>query len=406
MAESVRVTALTELRSQYQRELFEEFLPFMDRRVIDQEYGGFLCNVDLTGRRISTEKQALLEGRGTWVYSFLYNKLAPDPKYLEAARRSVAGLLRLRPAEGQSWPAAFSRTWEPSGGAGGLGTDLFIAEGLAEYSLAAKDEQCWALAKDVLLSGLRRYDETDYHCDVFYGPSVSAPPRAPRTLGYWFLHLRLATQLLLVEPDLAVQRVADRCIDAVMNYHYNPDFDLLNEVLNHDLSRPRDAFGQFVYCAHAIEVLWMILDEAVRRKDQALYQLAAARLKRHIEVSWDDVYGGARRCLLNVDENLWQWDKALWVQEEVLVATLLVCEWTGDEWAWDWFTRMHQYTRSRFPLGCLGSPMWIFRADRKVTWDEKANQWVELYHHARHFMLNLLSVEHLLARHGAPSNPF
>ncbi|MCP5117846.1 MAG: hypothetical protein GY953_44065, partial [bacterium] len=37
---------LEELRDQYRRDLFGDFLPFMEKYVIDHEYGGFLCNTD------------------------------------------------------------------------------------------------------------------------------------------------------------------------------------------------------------------------------------------------------------------------------------------------------------------------------------------------------------------------
>ena len=62
-------------------------------------------------------------------------------------------------------------------------------------------------------------------------------------------------------------------IDTIMNHHYNPDFDLFNEVINHDLSRTNDAFAQFCYTGHSIETLWMILYEAFRRKDKNLFDL-------------------------------------------------------------------------------------------------------------------------------------
>ena len=80
---------LSQLRDQYRRDLFTDFLPFMESHVIDHEHGGFMCNTDHMGTRANENKNSWFEGRGTWVYSFLYNNLAREQKYLDVARRSV-----------------------------------------------------------------------------------------------------------------------------------------------------------------------------------------------------------------------------------------------------------------------------------------------------------------------------
>src|SRR4029079_7239303 len=103
---------------------------------------------------------------------------------------------------------------------------------------------------------------------------------------------RLATQMLEIRADADIERVAARCVDALMNHHYNPEFRLNNELLNHDLTRPMNKYAQLVYTGHSIETLWMVLYEAARLKDKRLFETCADRFKRHVEVAWDDVYGG------------------------------------------------------------------------------------------------------------------
>jgi hypothetical protein len=96
---------LAQLRDQYRRDLFDDFLPFMERYVIDHRYGGFLCNTDRDGTNLSKQKTAWQEGRGIWVYSFLYNNLAREPGYLEVARKSVEFILQSKPADPDGlWP--------------------------------------------------------------------------------------------------------------------------------------------------------------------------------------------------------------------------------------------------------------------------------------------------------------
>jgi mannose/cellobiose epimerase-like protein (N-acyl-D-glucosamine 2-epimerase family) len=138
----------------------------------------------------------------------------------------------------------------------------------------------------------------------------------------------------------------------------------------------------------------MVMFEAARRKDEALLDRAAAMFKRHVEVAWDDVYGGFFRALDHIDDYRWKTDKVLWLQEEVLIGTLFLIERRNDAWAREWFAKTYGYVREKYPLKPHGHALWIVGADRKVTYEEKASR-VENFHHPRHLMLNLLALERM-----------
>jgi mannose/cellobiose epimerase-like protein (N-acyl-D-glucosamine 2-epimerase family) len=152
----------------------------------------------------------------------------------------------------------------------------------------------------------------------------------------------------------------------------------------------------------------MLLEEAVRRKDKFLFQTAAERFRRHVEVAKDRVYGGVFHDLKDVDQNIFTMGKVLWVQEEVLTGTLLVIEHTGAQWAKDLFQEMYEYVRSKYLLKAHGSSLWMYQSDRKVSFEEfiKLPKRVENYHHPRHLMLSLLAVERMIQRSGRISNLF
>jgi len=211
--------------------------------------------------------------------------------------------------------------------------------------------------------------------------------------------------MLEQKPDPEVEAIADRSLEAIMHFHYNPEFGLNNELLNHDMSRPQNELSQFVYTGHAIETLWMVMYEAARRKDRKLFDLASERFRRHVEVAWDDVYRGAFRSLDHVDKNIWKVDKVLWLQEEVLIGSLFMVEHTGLQWAKEMFDRMFHYVQDKFVLKKHGLPLWIFSADRKVTFAPHADR-IENFHHPRHLMLNLLSLERMIKRKGKTSDLF
>jgi N-acylglucosamine 2-epimerase len=393
------------MRNQYRKDLFDDYLPFHEKYVVDKEYGGFHCTVTPTGELVSTEKTAWFEGRGTWVFSFLYNNFGREQKYLDIATRSLKLIERSRPkGTSELWPRAIQRDGAPAGPPDSeVYSDLFIAEGMAEFSKAANDRKYWEDAKQIVLKCVHHYDRPDYHPAIgrtYLGPDAPPFPGA-RVLGVWMVLLRATTQMLATRADAELQKVNDRCIDAILNHHYNPRFQLLNELINHDLSRPQNDYEKLVYAGHAMETLWMVMDEAVRRKDNTLFDRAAAMFRRHCEVSQDRVYGGLLRNLRNVDTNDWTLDKTLFPHQEALIGSLLMLDQTGDPWAREFYTSLDQYSRAHFPMKKIGSSLWQVIGNRQVDLTPEMKR-AENYHHPRFLMLNLLATERLIRRNGKP----
>lgn len=400
VADKLAGKSLLQLREQYRADLFEDFLPFLEKHVIDGRFGGFMCNLDHLGRHVNQNKLSWFEGRGIWVYSFLYNNLAKEEKYLNVARRSLEFVLSMRPAGDDLWPKELTREGKALTSADGeIYGDLFIAEGLAEFSKATGEISHWNTARELVLKCVRLYDRDDYRPTIgqtYLGPNAPRFPGA-RIQGVWMVLIRVVTQMLEMRADAELELVARRSVDAITNHHYNPEFQLINELLNHDLSRPQNDYAQLVYTGHCIETLWMLMKEAERLRDNHLFEKLAAWFRRHVEVAWDDTYGGVFRNLQNVDKNIWILDKVLWAQEEVLIGCMMIIERTGATWAKEMFDRMYQYVRDKYPLKRQGSPLWMYASDRRVTYEafSRMPKRVENYHHPRYLMLNLLSLERM-----------
>jgi N-acylglucosamine 2-epimerase len=392
--------SMAELRDLYRRDLFEDYLPFVDRYVFDHERGGFMCEVDLDGRRLSTNKSSWYDGRGLWVHAFLYNHFGRDSRHFEMARKTAAFLMKTRPAGNEAlWAKTYTRDGEPILAADGeIYGDLFVAEGMAEYAAATGEQQYAELARDLVLKCVRLYDRTDYRPAIgqtYLGAGAPPFPGA-RILGVWMVLLRVCTQMLERRADQEIGALANRAVNAIVQDHFNPDFELINELLNHDASRPDNEYAQLVYTGHCLEVLWMVLLEAHRRRDRALFDLTASRYRRHIAVAWDDVFGGVFRNLQNVERNTWLTDKVLWAQEEVLIGTLLLID-AGVDWAAEEFSRMYRYVRSTYPIPAAGGTLWRYAGDRRLTRQSFLTmpRRLENYHHPRHLMLNLQVLERL-----------
>lgn len=125
--------------------------------------------------------------------------------------------------------------------------------------------------------------------------------------------------------------------------------------------------------------------------------LATERFKRHVEVAWDDVYGGVFHDLINVNKNIWKTEKLLWAQEEVLVGAMMLAEHTGAQWTKGLYEKVWNYVIDKFPLEQYGYPIWILYADRKITFEKHYDR-VGNFHHPRHLMFNILSLERMLKR--------
>lgn len=394
---------LAELRDFYRAELFEQFVPFLDRHIVDHEFGGFLCHADRDGRILSTEKVTWYLGRGIWVYSFLYSNFQKRPEFLEIARKTVDFVMRTRPeTPGTTWPDRMTREGAPlTPPAQEVYGDLFIAEGLVAYSGATGEKRWWNLAREIMLASVRAYDSPSYAPEIgrtYLGPDAPLLPGA-RVLGVWMVLLRLSSQMLEVEEDAGIQAIGDRALDAILGRHIHPGSQLIHELLAHDFSRPAPPYDQLVYIGHAIETMWMVMFEAVRQKDAALWEKAAALFRRHVEVAWDDVYGGAFRNLRDVERNLWDVDKVLWEQLEVLIGCLHLVEHRADPWAAGMFERMFAYVRDHFRLERHGLPLYLFTADRQATFTRQSDR-IENYHLPRYLMLSLLAIERMLGRCG------
>ncbi len=391
----------------YHYYLFDDFLPFMDKYIIDHKYGGFMCASDRDGTNLSKDKYSWFEGRGTWVYSFLYRSFGKEEKYLEVARKSLSLILKTKPAGDKLWSSELSREGKAlSPPAGRIYGDVFISEGMCEFARASGEMKYWDMSKEILLKCWKVYSEPDYYPNSvadYAGPEAIPFPGA-KIQGVSMVMIQTISKMLDIKYDAELQGIISECLDAVINKHFNHEFDLNNELLNHDYSLPGNELAQFVYTGHSIETLWMIMKEAVRTKDVKLFQTAAERFKRHVEVAWDDVYGGVFRSLNNVDKDLWEVDripKVLWAQQEVLNGIMILIEQTDDEWAKKWFEKMYNYMVDKYLLKKYGYHLWMEDGDRKVTFKPHTNR-IENYHLPRHLMLTYLALTTIKNNNGEP----
>jgi N-acylglucosamine 2-epimerase len=399
--------ALPELRKRYHDELFEVLLPFWDRYGVDHEFGGVMHGLDYDGRLAHTNKLLWFQGRAIWVYSFLYNHFGANPRHLEIARITKEFVLRHFPQSDGWWAEAVRRDGRVlQGFQGDIYGMYFVAEGLQEYAWAAKDEESHGTAL-ALVRKLRGHIENPR----VVLPGTPGPGARPQ--GVWMVNLNIATQMLKRRRDPEIEGLAQHSVDAVINRHYNPDIGLNNENLNSDFSRPAGEETKSLL-GHSIETLWMVMDEALRKNDLKTWDLCAGRIRRHIEVGWDWVYGGLDQWV-NVNRGDYVWPperpvgtdlefnfrgeyhymKTLWSLNEILVACLNVFERTGSEWAARFFGMAQEVIDSKFSRKRFGQPGYMLFADRTMIQQPHVSR-QDNYHPLRQLMLNLITIDRML----------
>lgn len=396
-------SGVAELRERFHRELFEEWLPFWERHGIDHELGGFQCGLDHDGTLVHSDKFVWFQGRGMWIFSFLYNRFRAEPRWLEIARKSRDFLLRHAVQPDGAWASVLSREGRCLEKARGDPYGAYFAvEGLLEYAQAANDSEALQYALDLYERLFREWTRPDVEFAGAGGPGF-----IPQ--GFWMVNLRIATQYLQRNEGSEMEAAASRCTEAIMERHYDPEFGLNCEYANSKGRRPAGV-ERLCNFGHSIETLWMVLDEADRRGDRGLAGTAAERIRRHLETGWDELYGGLIHAT-NAGRKDYPWPvekppgtelafrfqgeynymKTSWALDEILIATIKVLERQPAAWAGNYFGRALETLDRKFSRHAQGQPTYLLFADREMSAQPHSTR-QDNYHRPRALMTCLLAL--------------
>eukprot|EP00037_Helgoeca_nana_P012669 m.115575 g.115575 ORF g.115575 m.115575 type:complete len:434 (+) comp21578_c0_seq1:122-1423(+) len=421
-------TAVVETRDAWKAEVVEikkdlaEADSFWRRYGVDKEFGGFLCSLAHDGELLSPAKFIWYQGRGLWVYSRLYRLHGKNPEHLSVATQAFKFITeKFRDVNhpdgwcvetGRQGSSEMKRGEDRLDvGTTGYGT-AFIAEGCIEYFRASGDPAALAIATAGIRAFTALVDDPRHKSDTH----IPEPFVGSRCLGHAMILLSLTRQFLEApsillagsEDESFVQKLSDRAVADVTTSFYRDDVDLVREVLQYDYSPvTHGPNSRFVYLGHGIETLWMLMLEAVRREDTKLYDWAATKFMRHVDIARDPIHGGVFRGL-DVESHTFLIDadcKVKWAQDEVLVGCAILLRhglpsgttdpdagWASRNYKW---IRAYMDDKYRKPLRERGLPYVLVGGDRTVTFQERyvnAGQMAapsrkENYHHPRSLML-------------------
>jgi N-acylglucosamine 2-epimerase len=397
--------SLSGWRDDYRDRIFNQYLPFWENGGVDNEFGGFMCELYDDGSVQSDEKYIWYQGRGIWVYSYLFNNFGKNRRFIEIARNSRDFMVNHMCLGNGKWRDSVNRRGEPveSSVAQGSSKDiygaLFAAAGLIELYKAERNNDDLEIAKASIRESVKKYEDPDY--DGISVPGIEVP--GLRTQGHSFVIVWTLTNLLSFHSDPQLEELQSEHVGHLMNHFWNPEFGIINEHLFHNYTRI-PAFESRMFTGHSLEALWMVMHEALRKNDKGLFETCKSRIRRLIEMNWDYIFEGlcteeyhvlksGDRCPGPTYDL-----KVMWAHAEALLATLSIFEHSGETWASEWYEKVRQYTLKNFSN--TGHGVWRQAVDRFGK--DKQRPGISIFrkdnfHQIRYQMMNLLALERMIA---------
>ena len=400
--------ALEDLLADYRHRLFDRYLPFWEKEGYDTEHGGFMCYLHEDGSIQSDQKDIWYQGRGIWVYSFLYNNIDRNPKWLKMAKKSRDFMVAHMHYGDGTWATTVNRVGKAVDGMGQSSPEniygsMFAACGLIQHAKATGSEEDLDLAKLCIRKSVELYENPDYR-----GVSVTGVDRTGlRTQGHSFIMVWTVSQLLEINREPGLEELVGEHLDLIANKFWNDDYGISNENLFHDYSRIPSLANQMMP-GHSIETQWMAMAEAMRVKNIPLAQLFQKRFRRLIEMCWDYVFDGIGSTDYHVFATAEHpagpvFDiKSMWSQTEALIGCMMVLEYSGEVWAREWYERIRA-----FLLRSMTTDFGVWRQAVDRFGVDKKRAGISIYrrgnfHQPRCLMMNILSLERIIANKGAP----
>ncbi|MAE64845.1 MAG: hypothetical protein CMJ18_11305 [Phycisphaeraceae bacterium] len=348
--------------------LLESIIPFWTRHAIDDAGGVNTCIGD-DGHVVSRDKWLWSQWRAVWVFASLYTMVEPRAEWLDIARH----IYRFCAEHGwdddvDGWVLLLSGDGEVKRGCDSIYVDGFAMYGLAALARATDDPEVVALARKTASNVLRRLEAP--HDQVPHFP-YPVPPGA-RVHGIPMSNALIFSDLGAVLDDDAYRETGLRFTRDVLENFYRSDRDLILERIAADNSEYPAPAGTAVVPGHAIESMWFQIHVAREAGAQSIIDLAVRLIRRHVEFGWDEAHGG---ILLGVDADSgkpasdegWKFSdtKLWWPQTEAMYALLLAYEYCREDWALQWYDRVHEYAFAHYPVAEHGE--WRQRLNRDGT---------------------------------------
>lgn len=367
-----------ELIDVYRKGLLDDTLRFWIPRMIDREYGGYLCSRDHDGALLDTDKGMWQQGRVAWMLGSLYNTVERKSEWLDLCKHGLDFITAhgFDPHDGRMW---FHVTQEgkPVRKRRYAFTESFAAIAYGEYAKASGRSEYAEKASQIFQNFID-------HNTI---PGRAAPKFTDTrpTQGLAFPMITIATcQELRGSIDLPqANDWIDRCIQTIQDCHVKFDIKCVMETVGPKGEIYNHFDGRTLNPGHAIECAWFIMHEGKHRDDAGLISLGLKMLDYMWERGWDKQFGG---IFYYVDvygkpvQEYWRDMKFWWPQNETIIATLLAYALTGNEKYACWHDMIHRWAYAYFPDRDHGEWYGYLHRDGRMSVPLKGNLWKSMFH--------------------------
>jgi N-acylglucosamine 2-epimerase len=371
-------TNFQELALLYRDELLNDVIPFWEKNSIDWEFGGYFTCLDRQGKVYDTDKFIWLQNRQVWIFSMLYDRVEPKENWLKIAANGANFLAKHgRDREG-NWYFSLDRAGNPLIQPYNIFSDCFAAMAFSKYALISGKDWAKEIALQAYNNVLRRQDNPK-------GKYTKAHPhtRPMKSLAVPMILANLSLEMEWLLDNNTLDAVLDRTVQEVMEDFFDRESGLMYENVAPDGSHIDCFEGRSLNPGHGIEAMWFIMDIAQRRQDRATIDRAVQIVLNILNYAWDREYGGLYYFMdaKGHPPQQLEWDRKLWwVHLESLVALVKGYRLTGNSDCWDWYQKLHEYSRSHFVDREYGE--WFGYLDRRgeVSLNLKGGKWKGCFH--------------------------
>jgi N-acylglucosamine 2-epimerase len=346
---------------QFRSELLDRTVPFWLKYGVDWKRGGICTCISDDGRVLSGDKYVWSQLRAIWTFSALYNRIEPKQGYLDVAAQIFDFIKRYGRNDRGEWYFCLDQDGKPLfNGATSIYCDGFAIYGLAEYARATNNREAIDLARQAFANVQPRI--------ALPGSYQTHPlpiPSGAKAHGISMIFSLAFHELGCYLNDSAMIDAGMEHANQVMTVYLHPEHKRLYEFVALDNSLIKTPPGRVVNPGHAIESMWFMIHIFQRAGDRARIRQAIDAIRWHMELGWDDAYGGILLAC-DAEESFWadKWDTKLWwPHTEALYALLLAYSITREDWCLEWFERVHKYAFGHFPVPNFGE--WIQNLDRR-----------------------------------------
>ena len=381
---------LNALANTYRDTLLDDVIPFWLNHAIDAEYGGIMTCLDREGRVIDTDKGVWQQGRFAWTMAHLYNAVEKRPEWLAHAEHTIRFIRNYcYDTDGRMF---FHVARE--------GTPIRKRRYAYSESFA-----CIAMGEYARATGKSEYAELAEETYAAYARHRPAPPkftdaRPMKAMGVPMIDIFtcqcLRDSIGYADADARI----DRAIEEIRRDFMKPDIRCCMESVGPQGEIIDHLDGRILNPGHAIEGAWFIMNEGKRRGNAAYVRQGLDILDWMWERGWDTEYGGLlyyRDVYGHPVAEYWQDMKFWWPQNEVLIATLLAYQLTGEKKYADRHLLAHDWYVQHFVDAECGGCYGYLSRDGRVASDMKGNLFKGCFHYPRQLLLCWRLCEELLS---------